>query len=73
MARFGRNSPKPDLAVPNGIAQAIVDRVLPGRTLAGVARLQGGEMGAVYELSLAEAHPPLAANTADRRPLWPGS
>jgi hypothetical protein len=33
MARFGRNSFKPDLAVPNHIAQAIVDRVLPGRTL----------------------------------------
>jgi aminoglycoside phosphotransferase (APT) family kinase protein len=41
--------------VPNDIAQAIVDRVLPGRTLAAVTCLQGGEMGAVYELRLAEA------------------
>ena len=55
MARFPRNSFKPDLAVSHGIAQAIVDRVLPGRTLAVVTCLQGGEMGAVFELGLAEA------------------
>jgi len=56
VAGFGRNSFKPELVVPPGIAQAIVERVLPGRTLADVTCFQGGEMGAVYELRLAEAH-----------------
>ena len=70
MARFGRNSPKPDLAVPNGIAQAIVDRVLPGRALAAVIRLQGGEMGAVYELKLAEAHPSLVLKVYPQEFQW---
>lgn len=56
MVGFGRNSFKPDHVVPPGIAQAIVERVLPGRTLADVTCFQGGEMGAVYELRLAEAH-----------------
>jgi len=55
VARFGRNSFKPNLAVSNDIAQAIVDRVLPGQTLTAVTCLQGGEMGAVYELRLTEA------------------
>ena len=70
VARFGRNSPKPDLAVPNGIAQAIVDRVLPGRALAAVIRLQGGEMGAVYELRLAEAHPSLVLKVYPQEFQW---
>jgi aminoglycoside phosphotransferase (APT) family kinase protein len=70
VAGFGRKSFKPDLAVPNGIAQAIVDRVLPGRTLAAVTCLQGGEMGAVYELSLAEAHRSLVLKVYPQEFQW---
>src|SRR4029079_14281500 len=53
-----------------GIAQAIVDRVLPGRALAAVIRLQGGEMGAVYELKLAEAHPRLRCKVYPQEFQW---
>ena len=70
MARFGRNSPKPNLAVPNGFAQAIVDRVLPGRTLAAVTCLQGGEMGAVYELKLVEDQPSLVLKVYPQEFQW---
>jgi aminoglycoside phosphotransferase (APT) family kinase protein len=70
VARFGRNSPKPDLAVPNGFAQAIVDRVLPGRTLAAVTCLQGGEMGAVYELKLVEDQPSLVLKVYPQEFQW---
>jgi aminoglycoside phosphotransferase (APT) family kinase protein len=56
--------------VSNGLAQAIVDRVLPGRTLAAVTCLQGGEMGAVYELSLAEAHPSLVLKVYPQEFQW---
>jgi DNA-binding protein Fis len=59
MTNGGRNPFKPDLAVPIATAQAIVDRVQPGRTVSAIDRLEGREIGAVYEVVLAEMHGPL--------------
>jgi hypothetical protein len=70
VAGTGRNSVKPGLAVPHGIAAAIVDRVVPGQILAGVSRLQGGEMGAVYELSLAHPHQSLVLKVYPQAFQW---
>jgi aminoglycoside phosphotransferase (APT) family kinase protein len=43
---------KPDIAVSSAQAQAIVDRLGGGRTVAQVSTLQGGAIGAIYEIGL---------------------
>jgi aminoglycoside phosphotransferase (APT) family kinase protein len=50
---------KPDLRVSAATAQAIVDRVLPGRSVAAISSLHGGEISAVYEVAFAETQPPV--------------
>src|SRR5687767_9891564 len=50
---------KPDFQVPAATAQAIVDRVLPGRTVASIASLHGGVISAIFEITLAEGQAPL--------------
>jgi hygromycin-B 7''-O-kinase len=70
VTRFGRKSFKPDVQISTDVAQAIVDRVLPGQTLAAVTCLQGGEMGAVYELRLAEAHTSLVLKVYPQAFQW---
>jgi aminoglycoside phosphotransferase (APT) family kinase protein len=48
---------KPSLAVTDAQAQAIVDRVVPGRRLARLSELLAGEISAVFEIELADGPP----------------
>jgi aminoglycoside phosphotransferase (APT) family kinase protein len=48
---------KPDMQPSTAQAQAIVDRVAPGRRLADVHELRVGEIGAVFEITLADGPP----------------
>jgi aminoglycoside phosphotransferase (APT) family kinase protein len=48
---------KPNLAISPDQAQAIVDRVAPGRRLAHMSEMQQGEIGAVFEIALAGGSP----------------
>ncbi len=50
---------RPDLEVPLATAQAIVDCACPGRTVADVCRIHGGEIAAVYQITFVGAPPPL--------------
>ena len=48
---------KPDLAISQAQAQAIVDRAAPGRRVQHLSPLLSGEIGAVFEIALADAPP----------------
>ncbi len=48
---------KPILVVSDVQAQAIIDCVAPGRTVARVSELQRGEISAVFEITLADGPP----------------
>ena len=51
---------KPDLQLSVAAAQAIVDQAAPGRTVASISRLHGGEIATIYEIACVdEAHAPL--------------
>jgi len=51
---------KPDLQLTVATAQAIVDQAVPGRAVATILRLHGGEIAAVYEIAFVDpAHAPL--------------
>lgn len=50
---------KPTLAISPAQAQAIVDRVAPGRRLSRLSALLSGEIGAVFEIELADGPPAL--------------
>jgi aminoglycoside phosphotransferase (APT) family kinase protein len=52
LARDARTTVKPDIAVSLAQAQAIVDRVVDGQTVAQVSELQGGAISAIYEIGL---------------------
>ena len=46
---------RPDLQMPVATAQAIVDGVLPGHTVAAVSKIHGGEIAATYEIAFGDA------------------
>lgn len=48
---------KPDVHVTIATAQAIIDRALPGRTVAAVSSIHGGDIAAVWEIALAAPEP----------------
>jgi hypothetical protein len=48
---------KPEVIVSWDRAQAIIDRVAENQTVARVSALQGGEIGAVYEIELTGGAP----------------
>lgn len=50
---------RPDLRVPVATAQAIVDGVLPGHTVAAVSEIHGGEIAATYEIAFGGAEQPV--------------
>jgi hygromycin-B 7''-O-kinase len=50
---------KPELDVSASTAQAIVDGVSAGRTVADISNIHGGEIAAVYEISFVGDHPPV--------------
>jgi hypothetical protein len=50
---------RPDLQVPVATAQAIVDGVLVGHTVAAVSKIHGGEIAATYEIAFGDAKPPV--------------
>jgi len=56
---------KPSLTVTDAQAQAIVDRIAPGRRLARVGELLAGEISAVFEIELAKG-PPATSPTPPR-------
>jgi hygromycin-B 7''-O-kinase len=50
---------RPDIEVSVAIAQAIVDGVLPGHTVAAVSKIHGGEIAATYEIVFGNAEQPV--------------
>jgi aminoglycoside phosphotransferase (APT) family kinase protein len=50
---------KPDVTVSPAQAQAIVDRLGAGQTVAQFSKLQGGAIGAIYEIGLMDGAPSL--------------
>jgi len=54
-----RETLRPDIAMSCAQAQAIVDRVAEGRTVARVSTLHGGEISAVYEIGFSDTSPAL--------------
>jgi hygromycin-B 7''-O-kinase len=52
-------SVRPDLQLPVIAAQAIVDGVLMGHTVAAVSNIHGGEIAATYEITFVEDEPPV--------------
>jgi hygromycin-B 7''-O-kinase len=50
---------RPDLQMPVATAQAIVDGVLPGHTVAAVSKILGGEIAATYEIAFGDAEQPV--------------
>ena len=59
MTRDARTTVKPDIAVSPARAQAIVDRLCAGQTVAQISKLQGGAIGAIYEIGLLDGAPSL--------------
>ena len=58
---------RPDLQVPVATAQAIVDNVLVGQTVADVSKIHGGEIAATYEIAFCGAEQPVILK------VYPGS
>jgi aminoglycoside phosphotransferase (APT) family kinase protein len=58
---------RPDLQVPVATAQAIVDNVLVGQTVAEVSKIHGGEIAATYEIAFCGAEQPVILK------VYPGS
>ena len=50
---------RPDLQMPVATAQAIVDGVPPGHTVAAVSKIHGGEIAATYEIAFGDAEQPV--------------
>jgi len=50
---------RPDLRLPVSAAQAIVDTVLTGHTVAAVSDIHGGEIAAIYEIAFVADKPPV--------------
>ena len=65
---------RPDLQVPVMAAQAIVDGVLAGHTVAAVSNIHGGEIAATYDIAFVEDEPPVVLPTqlSQPSPLIPG-
>jgi len=61
---------KPALAVSDTQAQAIVDRVAPGRRVARVGELLAGEISAVFEIELANGPPALVLKVYPETLHW---
>jgi hypothetical protein len=61
---------KPDIAVSLAQAQVIVDRVVDGQTVAQVSELQGGAIGAIYEIGLMSDAPSLVLKVYPESLHW---
>jgi len=61
---------KPDIAVSLAQAQVIVDRVVDGQTVAQVSELQGGAIGAIYEIRLMSDAPSLVLKVYPESLHW---
>jgi aminoglycoside phosphotransferase (APT) family kinase protein len=61
---------KPEIAVSLAQAQAIVDRVSAGRTVAQVLELRGGAIGAIYEIGLMGGAPALVLKVYPESLHW---
>jgi aminoglycoside phosphotransferase (APT) family kinase protein len=61
---------KPALAVSDAQAQAIVDRVAPGRRLARIGELLAGEISAVFAIELANGPPALVLKVYPETLHW---
>lgn len=59
MTRDARTTVKPDIVVSPAQAQAIVDRLGAGQMVAQISKLQGGAIGAIYEIGLTAGAPSL--------------
>ena len=57
---------KPDIAVSPAQAQTIVDRLGAGQTVAGISKLQGGAIGAIYEIGLIGGAPSSCSRSTRR-------
>ena len=61
---------KPDIAVSPAQAQTIVDRLGAGQTVAQVSTLQGGAIGAIYEIGLRDGAPSLVLKVYPESLHW---
>jgi aminoglycoside phosphotransferase (APT) family kinase protein len=61
---------KPDIAVSLAQAQAIVDRLGDGQTVAQVSELHGGDIGAIYEIELVGGAPSLVLKVYPESLHW---
>jgi aminoglycoside phosphotransferase (APT) family kinase protein len=61
---------KPTLEIPQEQAQAIVDRVAPGRRLVRLSALLSGEISAVFEIELADGPPALVLKVYPEALHW---
>jgi hypothetical protein len=57
---------KPDIAVSPAQAQAIVDRLGAGQTVAHISKLQGGAIGTIHEIGLTDGAPSLVLKVTPR-------
>jgi aminoglycoside phosphotransferase (APT) family kinase protein len=67
---FTPMSIRPDLEVPVAAAQAIVDSVLVGHTVAAVSNIHGGEIAATYEIAFDDAEPPVVLKVYPDSLYW---
>ena len=65
-----RKSPKPDLSLSLRTAQRIVEAVLPDARVTAIGSVRGGNMGAVFELVLADEMPPLMLKVYPEAYSW---
>ena len=61
---------KPDIAVSPAQAQTIVDRLGAGQTVAQISTLQGGAIGAIYEIGLRDGAPSLVLKVYPESLHW---
>jgi aminoglycoside phosphotransferase (APT) family kinase protein len=61
---------RPDLQMPVATAQAIVDCVLVGHTVAAVSKIYGGEIAAIYEIALGDAEQPVVLKVYPESLHW---
>jgi aminoglycoside phosphotransferase (APT) family kinase protein len=70
LARDARTTVKPDIAVSPAQAQTIVNRLGAGQTVAQISKLQGGAIGAIYEIGLVGGAPSLVLKVYPESLHW---
>jgi aminoglycoside phosphotransferase (APT) family kinase protein len=61
---------KPDVQVTGAVAQTIVDEALPGELVRSVSKLHGGEIAAIYEITLTSNRNPVVLKVYPQSLHW---